>query len=167
MGSEYSAVPPGWYPDPENPGERRYWDGSAWTPHRAPVTATTPRQPSKPMSPRAKLIVGFGVVGLAIAAVAGYQFQEARRVEWQPPPGYTKVNDLVAVNLTSDPGYVATYVHQGCPIDLSITIDIPANYGTDRFRTLRSNSSVRPGTTYLFEYPPDVTTLSVINASCA
>ena len=22
---------PGWYPDPSNPSQRRYWDGSAWT----------------------------------------------------------------------------------------------------------------------------------------
>lgn len=27
-------VPPGWYPDPQNPAIGRYWDGSAWTEHR-------------------------------------------------------------------------------------------------------------------------------------
>ena len=25
-----SAAPAGWYPDPQNPGQQRYWDGSAW-----------------------------------------------------------------------------------------------------------------------------------------
>lgn len=26
-------VPAGWYPDPQNPAQGRYWDGSAWTDH--------------------------------------------------------------------------------------------------------------------------------------
>lgn len=27
---------PGWYPDPEDARQQRYWDGSAWTEHRTP-----------------------------------------------------------------------------------------------------------------------------------
>ena len=30
-------TPADWYPDPENPGQLRYWDGSQWTEHRHPA----------------------------------------------------------------------------------------------------------------------------------
>lgn len=39
-----SNTPAGWYPDPENPGQQRYWDGTAWTQNFAP-TAGAPSQP--------------------------------------------------------------------------------------------------------------------------
>lgn len=28
---------PGWYPDPENPGNRRWWDGIAWSTFSEPI----------------------------------------------------------------------------------------------------------------------------------
>ena len=28
---------PGWYSDPEVPGQQRYWDGERWTEHVAPL----------------------------------------------------------------------------------------------------------------------------------
>jgi len=28
-----NGTPAGWYDDPEQPGQQRYWDGTAWTEH--------------------------------------------------------------------------------------------------------------------------------------
>ncbi|WP_327389841.1 DUF2510 domain-containing protein, partial [Mycolicibacterium stellerae] len=30
-------TPAGWFPDPEQAGQLRYWDGAAWTEHRSPA----------------------------------------------------------------------------------------------------------------------------------
>jgi Protein of unknown function (DUF2510)/Domain of unknown function (DUF4190) len=32
-----ATPPPGWYPDPEQPANVRWWDGTTWTAHRAPA----------------------------------------------------------------------------------------------------------------------------------
>ncbi|BCW07658.1 DUF2510 domain-containing protein [Arthrobacter sp. NtRootA1] len=34
-----SSTPAGWYPDPSEPRQMRWWDGFQWTPHLAPATA--------------------------------------------------------------------------------------------------------------------------------
>jgi hypothetical protein len=48
------GTPAGWYDDPEQPGQQRWWDGNAWTEQRAPGTAApaapTP-PPAAPMPP--------------------------------------------------------------------------------------------------------------------
>ena len=31
------TTPPGWYPDPGAPAQLRWWDGSRWSPHTAPL----------------------------------------------------------------------------------------------------------------------------------
>lgn len=36
----------GWYPDPEQPGQQRYWDGQQWTEHRAPLEGAGSSQPA-------------------------------------------------------------------------------------------------------------------------
>ena len=35
-GSEERVAPAGWYPDPDQTGYDRYWDGTSWTDHRSP-----------------------------------------------------------------------------------------------------------------------------------
>ena len=36
------SIPAGWYPDPQQQDQLRYWDGSAWTEHQTPAQATGP-----------------------------------------------------------------------------------------------------------------------------
>lgn len=55
------SAPPGWYADPWQPGELRWWDGLRWTHHHAPAHEVGPL-PTLPL--RA------GVVGIAVSAVA-------------------------------------------------------------------------------------------------
>ncbi|MFL5866107.1 MAG: RDD family protein [Thermoleophilaceae bacterium] len=38
----------GWYPDPTNPAQRRYWDGSKWTEHTNPGAQPAEAQPAQP-----------------------------------------------------------------------------------------------------------------------
>jgi hypothetical protein len=40
-----NGTPAGWYDDPEQPGQQRYWDGNAWTEHRAPGAGGAPTPP--------------------------------------------------------------------------------------------------------------------------
>jgi hypothetical protein len=67
-------TPAGWYPDPANTGQQRYWDGTAWTDQFAPGAA--PNVPStaaakKPFYKRTwfivlAVLVGLGVIGNVI-----------------------------------------------------------------------------------------------------
>lgn len=40
--SQHPLPPAGWHPDPSNPGQLRYWDGTAWTDHTHPTTVHSP-----------------------------------------------------------------------------------------------------------------------------
>ena len=43
--------PANWYPDPEVPGQQRYWDGAQWTEHRAPGAGEGPGDAGATASP--------------------------------------------------------------------------------------------------------------------
>ncbi|MFC4335012.1 RDD family protein [Salininema proteolyticum] len=45
-----SAIEPGWYPDPAEPGTQRYWDGSAWVGKPVPADEEPPERP-EPLDP--------------------------------------------------------------------------------------------------------------------
>ena len=55
--------PPGWYPDPQGPGQR-YWDGVQWTEHRAPGQ-------QKSNTGRNLLIAGLVTLGVLVVGVIG------------------------------------------------------------------------------------------------
>jgi hypothetical protein len=44
---------PGWYDDPENPGQLRWWNGVSWTEHRAAAPTLTPASASTSLAPAA------------------------------------------------------------------------------------------------------------------
>ena len=83
-----TAMPPGWYPDPDGaPGLVRWWNGISWsdvaTPAGPGVTVLqpagyTPRPadpavpPPEPPRSRAGLIVGLGVVALVLVVLIGF-----------------------------------------------------------------------------------------------
>jgi hypothetical protein len=63
-------APQGWYPDPESPGNLRWWDGAAWTDVKTAAAATPPL----PARPRRKIwpwiLGGLGVL-VVLAGIAG------------------------------------------------------------------------------------------------
>jgi hypothetical protein len=53
---------PGWYPDPDQPGRERLWDGQAWTRHLRTAAGASGR-----LSPRTIAVaVGSSVLGLLV-----------------------------------------------------------------------------------------------------
>ncbi len=60
---------PDWYPDPQYPGNLRYWDGQRWTEHRTPVAASTAALPTRMGDdPLLRWVLPVGRSGWAIAA---------------------------------------------------------------------------------------------------
>ena len=58
---DFMAAPPGWYPDPQNPHRKRYWDGVRWTVHvqnppihqtASSATPPEPQQSGYPVQPQ-------------------------------------------------------------------------------------------------------------------
>jgi uncharacterized RDD family membrane protein YckC len=71
-----TSTPPGWYPDPSNPAQQRYWDGNAWSDATAPGAPAAPAAPGYgvPGAPAygATTQVGYGYAQSAGAPLAGF-----------------------------------------------------------------------------------------------
>jgi uncharacterized protein len=48
VGAPAGTAAPGWYPDPQNPGAQRYWDGTRWTEQVSGAQAPAPTAPATP-----------------------------------------------------------------------------------------------------------------------
>ena len=68
--TEDSRVQPGWYPDPQTPGQVRYWDGSQWTQQtKMSSQAQSPAVgPGEGRSRRRGLKIALLVIGLLLLA---------------------------------------------------------------------------------------------------
>ena len=68
--AEPSKGPPAdWYPDPDQAGVERYWDGHAWTDRRAPRGPSAPAQTAAPTQPAAYWACGIAIIGMLIGAI--------------------------------------------------------------------------------------------------
>jgi hypothetical protein len=89
------STPAGWYPDPDGSGGQRYWDGSAWTEHRAPASP----EPAAPTEEH---------VGTHRAAEAEPQPEPEPEPTSEPEPGPTAV-----INLDSVPSVPSEHADAG------------------------------------------------------
>jgi hypothetical protein len=66
-------APAGWYPDPTNQSDRRYWDGARWTEHTSTTTAPSESADNGPVvesQTRARMSFGLTEIGLLLVVAA-------------------------------------------------------------------------------------------------
>jgi len=72
--SKVTSASPDWYDDPDRPGQKRYWDGSAWTEHRTEyaeaASRPAPEAPAWRPDERSFGLVVVSVLGGAAALIA-------------------------------------------------------------------------------------------------
>lgn len=61
------AAAPGWYPDPQHPGQQRYWDGATWSASSPPPAAPPPATPPAPVPGAQPPTSTNAVIGLVLA----------------------------------------------------------------------------------------------------
>lgn len=123
-------TPAGWYPDPDDPTQLRYFDGAAWTEQRAAITPA-PAEPTAPPSPP--------------PASPGPE------TVTQPEQGNSRKQTLLGLVTI---GVVALLIFAGCMAILGDD-DEPADAGGTPAATTSSPDSPEPKTTTTPPVMPD------------
>lgn len=84
---------PGWYPDPAQQGQQRYWDGTAWTQSTQPAPGVVPAPPAPPAAPAAP------AAAPAAAAAAYVPAAPAAPAYSGPMTGAPQVSFIEAIKL--------------------------------------------------------------------
>ena len=147
--------PPGWYPDPQTPGQTRWWDGEQWTEHVNQATTpgygpwSTPVAPAKAPRTGVVLLISLAIVVvlvlLAAGAIVGLRAANQNRRAPAPPvskpgspPGTT--NGRTDLERQAGAAGVAVLGAEGAATHthtlLLITVDgrpvkVPAHIGID------------------------------------
>lgn len=117
MSNGNGSAPAGWYPDPSGGPGQRYWDGTSWTTHLAPLVTAWPAidDPSRDLADlragarRAKVAVLVAVPVYAISPAAqGVQIRASRKA-------FAELREQVTTLEASPPGTSTTTVRPFAP----------------------------------------------------
>ena len=125
--SMHMTHPAGWYPDPSNPTQKRYWDGRTWSEHTQPAAPTPP-----PVAPAQKrkspfrtvltilgviLVIGIGIsffssgTDSARDKTATTVMPTRTDPDWNNRDTYTELSDRDFQLLIKDPDAAAGQKH--------------------------------------------------------
>jgi hypothetical protein len=99
-----TTAPPRWYPDPTNPHQLRYWDGSQWTEHVAPVTVSDPASASGTRRFGSRR-VGWAALLLCVVAVVAVSVPSVRYAKAENHEGVRLDGSAQHINLPAHRTY--------------------------------------------------------------
>lgn len=59
----------GWYTDPDDPRQQRYWDGAQWSEHRTPASGASPGGPAQETPSAATWSLVLGILSLVLCGL--------------------------------------------------------------------------------------------------